>query len=153
EDLYYRLSVLRIRLPPLRERREDIPLCAEHFLKELAGDRALRLTDDALAELGRRRWPGNVRELRNVIERACVLSSDGRLRVEDALADAQAEPEPASQPKALASRPFKEAKQAFVRGYIGELVRRHGMNLSAAAREAGIDRKYLRELVRKYAGD
>jgi len=74
EDLYYRLSVFPIELPPLRERVEDIPMVAEHFLRRLSGGNGLRLTTAAESRLMQHTWPGNVRELRNVVERAFVLS-------------------------------------------------------------------------------
>jgi len=99
-------------------------------------------------------WPGNVRELRNVIERACVLSKGESLNLDDVLGG-----EGAAQPS-LGIRtdlPFKEAKgqlvELFEREYVVDLMRRHKMNLSAAAREAQIDRKHLRELIRKYGLD
>jgi DNA-binding NtrC family response regulator len=74
EDLFFRLAVFEIRLPPLRERVEDIPCLAEHFLHTLSADQAASFSDDALAELGRRPWPGNVRELRNAVEHAALLA-------------------------------------------------------------------------------
>jgi DNA-binding NtrC family response regulator len=105
-----------------------------------------------LARIQRHSWPGNVRELRNTIERACLLSRGDTLNVDDALLEESA--------PALGIRtdlPFKEAKgqlvEMFEREYIEDLMRRHKMNLSAAAREAQIDRKHLRELIRKYGLD
>jgi two-component system, NtrC family, response regulator HydG len=86
EDLYYRLHILPVRLPPLRERREDIPLLAEHFLRKLsAGLRkpGVRLTDGAIRILESYDWPGNVRELENVLERALVLSGEDRIDAEN----------------------------------------------------------------------
>ena len=73
EDLYYRLAVIRVHLPPLRERGYDIPLLIEHFVKTFGGTRGLRITPEDMPRLKAYAWPGNVRELRNVIERACVL--------------------------------------------------------------------------------
>src|SRR5204863_3568753 len=104
-------------------------------------------------KLVRHSWPGNVRELRNAIERACLLAQGTMISVDDALANDAGAP-------ALGIRtdlPFKEAKgqlvEMFEREYIEDLMRRHKMNLSAAAREAQIDRKHLRELIRKYGLD
>jgi two-component system nitrogen regulation response regulator GlnG len=79
QDLYFRLAVFEIHLPPLRERVEDVPLLAERFLARLAppGERALRFTADALAELCRRPWPGNVRELRSAVEHGALLARSG----------------------------------------------------------------------------
>ena len=102
-----------------------------------------------MADLRRHSWPGNVRELRNAIERACLLAPGDSITFEDAVMEDSA--------PALGIRtdlPFKEAKgqlvERFEREYIEDLMRRHAMNLSAAAREAQIDRKHLRELIRKY---
>ncbi len=154
EDLYYRLAVIRVHLPPLRERGRDIDLLVDHFIKQFGGARGLRASPDDMQRLRAYGWPGNVRELRNVIERACVLAKGDSLALDDALgADGVATP-------ALGIRtdlPFKEAKgqlvELFEREYIVDLMKRHKMNLSAAAREAQIDRKHLRELIRKYGLD
>ena len=84
EDLYYRLNVVSIKLPPLRERKEDVPVLVEHFLRKYASELTKpmkRLTPDAQDGLVAYHWPGNVRELENVIERAMVLSEIGRAHV------------------------------------------------------------------------
>jgi DNA-binding NtrC family response regulator len=153
EDLYYRLAVIRVNLPPLRERGDDIKILVDHFIRSFTPPgRTLVITPEDMSRLQRHSWPGNVRELRNVIERACVLSKGDSLNLDDAFVE-QAAP-------ALGIRtdlPFKEAKgqlvELFEREYIVDLMRRHKMNLSAAAREAQIDRKHLRELIRKYGLD
>jgi DNA-binding NtrC family response regulator len=152
EDLYYRLAVIRVALPPLRERGGDIPLLVEHFVRSFSQGRNIQISREDMARLQRHTWPGNVRELRNVLERACVLSKGDSLNLDDALTEEVA--------PALGIRtdlPFKEAKgqlvELFEREYIVDLMRRHRMNLSAAAREAQIDRKHLRELIRKYGLD
>ncbi len=149
-DLFYRLSVVRVRVPPLRERREDVA----PIVKELLVRRGMRepgpIEGDNHDRLFAHDWPGNVRELRNAVDRALALSpgasrfAELRVRVEGA-AGAAADP--------LAVRtdlPFAEAKQrvvdAFVRRYVADLLARHEGNLSAAAREAGLDRKHLRRL-------
>jgi DNA-binding NtrC family response regulator len=154
EDLFYRLAVIRVHLPALRERGRDIDLLTEHFMRQFAPGRNLNLPPGELQKLRAYSWPGNVRELRNVIERACVLSKGENLNIEDALeGEIQA-------PLSIGFRmglPFKEAKgqlvEQFEREYIVDLMKRHRMNLSAAAREAQIDRKHLRELLRKYGLD
>jgi DNA-binding NtrC family response regulator len=150
EDLYYRLAVIRVTVPPLRERGADIPLLVNHFMSGFGPQ--LNCTPEDMAKLVRHSWPGNVRELRNAIERACLLSRGNSINIDDALVQDAA--------PALGIRtdlPFKEAKgqlvEMFEREYIEDLMRRHKMNLSAAAREAQIDRKHLRELIRKYALD
>jgi len=86
EDLYYRLNVISIPLPPLRERREDIPLMMSHFLRNkvhLCTGQPFRLTRQAMAALSAHDWPGNVRELENAVERACALSESNVLQLED----------------------------------------------------------------------
>ncbi|HUH00688.1 MAG TPA: sigma 54-interacting transcriptional regulator [Kofleriaceae bacterium] len=153
EDLYYRLAVIRVSVPPLRERGSDIPMLVQHFVDSFSPPgRPLQVTAEDAARLQRHAWPGNVRELRNVIERACLLSQGDSINIDDALVEEAA--------PALGIRtdlPFKEAKgqlvEMFEREYIEDLMRRHKMNLSAAAREAQIDRKHLRELIRKYELD
>ncbi len=149
EDLYYRLAVIRVSVPPLRERGSDIPVLVDHFVRAFSPSGDVRPTPDDYGRLQRHSWPGNVRELRNVMERACLLGSAGGLNLDDAFQEEVA--------PALGIRtdlPFKEAKgqlvEHFEREYIVDLMRRHKMNLSAAAREAQIDRKHLRELIRKY---
>jgi two-component system NtrC family response regulator len=83
EDLYYRLSVITLRMPPLRERREDIPLLVEHFLRKYNPASGVTIGPDALAVLQAYGWPGNVRELENVIERASVLRRGDAITVAD----------------------------------------------------------------------
>jgi DNA-binding NtrC family response regulator len=140
-DLYYRLDVLRLRLPPLRERREDIALLAQHFYRILTADDDAVVPPALLAHLAEHPWPGNVRELRSAIERA-VLAVDSEL-------------DPPRTPTALADQvSFREAKEraiaTFEREYLSALVADHNGNLSRAARAARMDRAHLRELLRKH---
>jgi DNA-binding NtrC family response regulator len=150
EDLYYRLAVIRVGVPPLRERGSDIPLLIQHFVNNFG--QGLTVAPDDMARLVRHSWPGNVRELRNVIERACLLARGSSINLEDALVS-----EAAPSLGIRTDLPFKEAKgqlvERFEQEYIEDLMRKHKMNLSAAAREAQIDRKHLRELIRKYGLD
>jgi DNA-binding NtrC family response regulator len=148
------LAVIRVHLPPLRERGQDIALLVEHFVRQFSASRPLKATAEEMQRLRAYQWPGNVRELRNVIERACVLAKGDSLNLDEVLGGE------AAAPPTLGIRtdlPFKEAKgqlvELFEREYIAELMKRHKMNLSAAAREAQIDRKHLRELIRKYSLD
>lgn len=150
EDLYYRLAVIRVSVPPLRERGNDIPVLVQHFMERFSTNRPLGITPEDMQTLRRYGWPGNVRELRNAIERACLLANGDYISLDDALQHDDAAP-------AMGVRtdlPFKEAKgqlvEMFEREYIEDLMTRHSMNLSSAAREAQIDRKHLRELIRKY---
>jgi len=150
EDLLYRLDVFRIVMPPLTAHREDIPLLVKHFLGPL-GD--AQLDEETLTRLAQADWPGNVRELRNAVERAVILLGGNAAAV---AALSSTPPPPPSEALAAvdASRPFKDVKAdlvtAFERVYIERILERTGGNVSAAAREAGIDRKHLERLIRKH---
>jgi transcriptional regulator with GAF, ATPase, and Fis domain len=204
EDLFYRLSVVRVMLPPLRDRREDIPLLVRHFLKSSHfnrgrdGERKVaQISRDAMDRLHEYAWPGNVRELHNVVERAVSFADTDTVEVRDlpdhvaahrdhwsaseALgappAAAAAPGPPSTPPPRLPSSPpprqstpprrdsapppasaiegtFKDAKErwvaSFERDYIASLLRKNGNNISHAARESDIDRKYFRKLMKKY---
>ncbi|MCA9554716.1 MAG: sigma 54-dependent Fis family transcriptional regulator [Myxococcales bacterium] len=162
EDLFFRLSVVTVRLPPLRDRPEDIPLLAERFLEEVAearGLRAPRLDAAALDRLTAHDWPGNVRELRNVMERAVLLSAVrpgqrleiGRLQSGAAAPPAPAAPDPGAFDPASSYQAEKERwLEQRERAYVGWLMGQHQGNVSAAARAAQMDRKYLHKLLKKY---
>jgi two-component system nitrogen regulation response regulator GlnG len=154
-DLYYRLAVVRVTLPPLRERPEDIPLLTETFLKSL-GLPWVNVSEKMLQRFKSYPWPGNVRELRNVVTRSVALGEQ--------------EPDPASlSPNAKGSsaanrdstawvgKTFKDAKRFIVddfeKEYLVQLLERHKGNISAAAREAGINRNHIHRLVRRLAID
>jgi DNA-binding NtrC family response regulator len=152
EDLYYRVAVFRISVPPLRERPADVPLLVERFVREFGGRRNFQVRPQDHDLLARYPWPGNVRELRNLIERACALSHGDVLDFGDFFG-----PHGTPGPSATGipyDLPFKEAKAKvidhFEREYLQVLLERHGGNLSAASRSADVDRKHLRELLRKH---
>jgi DNA-binding NtrC family response regulator len=154
EDLYYRLAVFRVSVPALRERVEDVPLLVQSFVEELAGERTLHLRPGDLDKLMRHPFPGNVRELRNLVERACAMSRGDTLDFEGFL-DGGTTPTPMGGVAAVDyDLPFKQAKaqvvDEFERAYLERLLDRHHGNLSAAARGADLDRKHLRELLRKH---
>jgi transcriptional regulator with GAF, ATPase, and Fis domain len=159
EDLYYRLAVVKIMLPPLRERASDIQRLIEHFIS--LGGHNFGVDPRCYATLRAYQWPGNVRELKNVVDRAGALSH-GKANVDLARflgdLDDDDKTRPSSSPggavpidKAMS---FKEAKgrviSDFESQYILTLLREHGNNISLAAREAGIDRKHFKDLMRKY---
>jgi DNA-binding NtrC family response regulator len=152
EDLYYRVAVFRISVPPLRERPADLALLVQRFVAEFGGGRTLHVLPDDLQRMARHAWPGNVRELRNLIERACALSRGDTLDMGDFFGS-RGTPAPATEGIAY-HLPFKEAKahvvEHFERQYLQVLLERHAGNLSAAARGAEVDRKHLRELLRKH---
>ena len=148
-DLFYRLNTIRMRVPALRERREDIPILVEHFWRRAAPDDQPEPPGELLVELMRRDWPGNVRELRSAVERAVLLG-------DPAAAEWDAEPAPAT-PTAVElvdGQPFRVAKERAIatweRGYVRALIDRHGGNLSRAARAARTDRNHLRELLKRH---
>jgi two-component system nitrogen regulation response regulator GlnG len=152
EDLYYRLAVVRIHVPPLRERPADVALLVQYFVDGYAKPPGLRARPEDVERLARLPWPGNIRQLRNVIEHACALSHGSELDLTEFLASALA-PAPALGAVAL-DRPFKEAKarvvEEFEKLYLKALLARHEGNVSAASRSADLDRKHLRELLRKH---
>jgi len=164
EELYYRVNVIAIRLPPLRERVGDVKLLALAFLKKYGQGRIAGIEDAAMAALEAYPWPGNVRELQNVLERACALAEDKTITRRDlpdsVLIPVVAAPGPLpsgpdlSGPDAGADLPLKDAKARWMEvlegTYLRDLLARHDGNISAAAKAAGIDRKTFHRLVNKY---
>jgi transcriptional regulator with GAF, ATPase, and Fis domain len=159
EDLYFRLAVVPVNVPPLRSRREDIPPLVERFL-DLARRRdpvaaAVTLSPGTLAALAAHDWPGNVRELRNVLDRAIYIATAGGER-ELKLLDLPVTAAVANQgPTAFdAKKSYREVRDEFEadfeRRYVGWLLDRHAGNISAAAREAKMDRKHLYDLARRH---
>jgi two-component system, NtrC family, response regulator GlrR len=180
EDLFYRLHVVPITMPPLRERMEDIPLLAEVFLSRVAAGTSIeapQLTPDAMSVIRAHSWPGNVRELANVIEGAVLLATQNKLNGEDIKQLLALQPEvstfgmvgknemyPETQsahdrtPEILRSLfdnnkklpPLRAAREAFERSYLAEVLRRSGGNVSAAAKLAGRNRTDFHDLMRKH---
>ncbi len=151
EDLYFRLSVLVVPLPPLRERRADIPMLAEHFLDCLGrarGEKPKRLGRLALGRLVAYRWPGNVRELENEIERAVVLAGDEELIPEGLLSPRLRGEEPAERPDP--PRSLDDTVTTVERNLISDVMRRNGGNRSRAARELGMSRRNLIRKIHRY---
>jgi two-component system response regulator HydG len=163
EDLFYRLNVISIQLPPLRERREDIPLLAYHFLRkysERMGKKIERIAPDSMALLQAYRWGGNVRELENVVERAVVLQHSDTVVPSDLPPHiAQVAQVGLDDHKSLSTLPYKKAKRmalvAFEKRYLTSLLSRNAGNISQASRSAGLDRSNFRRILKKYnlAGD
>jgi DNA-binding NtrC family response regulator len=149
EDLYYRLKVVTVALPPLRDRREDIPLLVEHFVRQAArhcGKTVTGVSTDALKVLCEYGWPGNVRELAHVLERSVALAQHEVLGVDDLPAEVR----PAgAAPLAdvLADRPtLEELKQRYIRLVVAE----SGGNISRAAHALGVDRRSLYRMLDRY---
>ncbi|HKV76468.1 MAG TPA: sigma-54 dependent transcriptional regulator [Gemmatimonadales bacterium] len=163
-DLFYRLRVVPIKLPPLRKRLEDIPLLANHFLTyywqrhRQMGDRVPKLSEASIAFLRSRPWKGNVRELQNVIEHVAVLAEPDQVIAPD---DIPLYEDPVEQvadgglPAGIMEEPFHVAKDRlitqFEKEYVGRLVNRAGGNMSKAARLANIDRTTLYRLMDKHS--
>jgi DNA-binding NtrC family response regulator len=162
QDLYYRLAVVLIRLPPLRERIEDIPFLARHFLRQAGATESLEqvLPPSAIEALGRHSWPGNVRELRNMVEAALVIGHAGALPSHPSEGAAPSPPAGAGggsrrsiDVDALIDLSYPEARaraiDAFERAYVEGLLQQTGGNVSQAARRAQMNRSYLTRLLRR----
>jgi DNA-binding NtrC family response regulator len=150
EDLYYRLNVITISLPPLRDRPEDIVPLTNHFLAQYCGrlgKRIKEITPDAWELLQHYHWPGNVRELANFIERAVVLSTRDRITSEDLPLTVLAGPPESS--ASDAPRDFHETLVAYKRQIIREALHRSGGNQSKAASSLGLQRTYLARLIKE----
>ncbi len=168
EDLYFRLAVVPIHLPALRQRRDDIPLIARKLLVKIASEsapdaQALCLGEAALSALRAHDWPGNVRELRNVLERAALMARAAGETELRALGLPIAPTATATDPTTVGAEPPNEFdpqssyrltrerwEAAFEQRYVSWLLARHGGNITQAARAADMDRKYLHKLAKKH---
>ncbi len=149
-DLYYRLNVISIELPPLRERHDDVPLLAEHFLKreaERSEEEPKKLSDEAMEVLFEYTWPGNVRELENVVERAVVLTNGGTIQP-DALPPRLKEKAP--DPLVRDAPPANPTMEVIERAYIEHVLKAEGGNKSRAAEVLGIDPSTLYRKIKRY---
>lgn len=156
EDLYYRLAVIRVVMPPLRERPEDIPVLVRHFMDlvaERTGRSDLNVSFATMEKLQQHAWPGNVRELRNYIERAAVLAADGEVDTRFLTVTPRADRNVKPDATVDITLPFKESKQRLVENYEKSywlaMIEHHDGNISAAARDAGVHRKSAEYIVRK----
>jgi DNA-binding NtrC family response regulator len=153
EDLYFRLCVLRVDVPPLRERLEDLPLLVGCFLEQLeATDKLALFTEEVIGQMRRHTWPGNVRELRNYVERF-VIFDEGSLSSETAGAGPSSTAAPGA-PEVDIQVPFRDAKDRtiaeFERAYLTSLLAWAQGNVSRAARKANLDRMYLHRLLQRH---
>ncbi len=162
EDLFYRLNVVPIVVPPLRERREDVPLLIRHFMKVHAEEQGLRtkeISPDAMAVFQQYDWPGNIRELRNLIERLMIMVPGPVIEAAQAGLSLQARPiGPASQAAAPtpAANPLfaqsydslRDARNAFEKEYIARKLREHHWNISRTAEELKIERSHLHRKIK-----
>jgi two-component system, NtrC family, nitrogen regulation response regulator NtrX len=167
EDLFYRLNVVPIIIPSLAERREDIPLLADHYAARFASEHRIsapQFSDDAIAALQACEWPGNVRQLRNIIERTIILAPTDKIQtIEAEMLPAEVSNNYAGTPggvNALMGAPLREAREAFEREYLQVQIRRFSGNISKTATFVGMERsalhrklKLLGIAVRKVAED
>ncbi|HBQ13683.1 MAG TPA: hypothetical protein DEF51_21945, partial [Myxococcales bacterium] len=164
EDLYYRLAVVRVRVPPLRERPEDVPRLVEHFVRRALPDDAKRaakilasISEENRARLMAHPWPGNVRELKNLIQRTLALSTEDDPAALEPQTAPGLERRPAAsdapEPVVDLDRPFsdlkKEVVESFERNYLTRQLARHEGNYSRAAAASGMDRMYFKRMLKK----
>jgi two-component system, NtrC family, nitrogen regulation response regulator NtrX len=164
EDLYYRLNVVPIVVPPLRERRDDIPLLIRHFMKVHAEEQGLRIkevTPEAMNVFQHYEWPGNIRELRNLIERLMIMVPGNVIEAAQATASLQVKPSGIAPAAAnAATQPavsplftqtydsLRDARNAFEKEYIGRKLREHHWNISRTAEELKIERSHLHRKIK-----
>lgn len=137
EDLFYRLNILPLTIPPLRKRGKDILMLSEHFLTDLSHGQVHNMSEEVKAKLLKHRWPGNVRELRNVIQRAIVMCEDNTLLVADLGLE-------------NSERQLLPSVDQIDLDYLLQAIEENKHNMSAAARHLGISRTTLYRLIKKY---
>jgi len=149
EDLYYRLNVVPVAIPPLADRREDIPALVEHFVAHYATERRVptpEVADDAMVALQSYEWPGNVRQLRNVVERTIILAPGdriGRIDVDLLPAEVLGGAGEGAGASAMMGAPLREARETFEREYLKVQIRRFSGNISRTATFIGMERSAL----------
>ena len=152
EDLFYRLNVVPVKLPPLRERREDIPELVSHFLARLAVERRMpppAISEEAMAALQAHDWPGNVRQLRNIIERTLIMAPSERVSCIEVdllppeILDNQGSTGGSTTTMAIMGSPLREARESFEREYLKIQIRRFSGNISRTASFIGMERSAL----------
>jgi two-component system nitrogen regulation response regulator NtrX len=151
EDLFYRLNVIPIEVPPLRARKEDVPALVEHFVRAFCADNGKRLKTVAPAALTyftTYDWPGNVRELRNMVERLVIMVAADTIGVEHLPPPLRARTAPAAGPGD--GKPLKEARDGFERAYILAELRAQDWNMTRTAERLGIERSHLYRKIRAY---
>ena len=152
EDLFFRLNVIPIHSPPLREHKEDIPELIQHFVQHFCKENGFRdkaVEPKVRSRLGEYHWPGNVRELKNIIERVVIMSED-RIRVEDLPPFLSISTKPAFDLKRYDASTLKEFKESMERAFITMRLEEHGWNISRAATSLGIERTNLHKKLKAY---
>ncbi len=157
QDLYYRLNVIPLRIPPLRDRKEDIPILVERFIRDFAvkeGDTEKKVADEVLTILMKYHWPGNVRELKNIIERLVIMTPTGVITKCDILPFfEEGKGEVPRDDLQITSDSFRAAKQEFERQYIVRKLREYNGNISRTAEAIGLERSNLHKKIRSYELD
>ncbi len=151
EDLFYRLNVIPITVPPLRDRKEDIPLLFEHFLTLYSPGKKRKISKEAVELLQAYEWPGNIRELKNWVERACILTPEESL---DVVVDAEFGEEVfetrGDAPTQMTEKSLKGAKAIFEKQYILKILGENGGNISKTAAAIGLERSHLHKKMKLY---
>jgi two-component system nitrogen regulation response regulator NtrX len=153
EDLYFRLNVVPIFVPPLRERRDDIPLLIGHFMRQYAlenGFRQKAVSDEAMEVLCDYAWPGNIRELRNLVERLSIMVGGDAIRPPDLPDDLRAARTIARANVAAQGKSLRELREQVERDYIRAVLDEHGWNVTQAAKDLGIERTNLHKKIKFY---
>lgn len=151
EDLYYRINVIILHAPPLRERREDIPLLAKHFLKEVIREQGLKdkiLTDQSIELMKGYDWPGNVRELRNLMERVAIMTSGDRIYPSDLSIIAGDQNKNVSTLINVSTASLREARTGFERYFILEKLKQNEWNITKTAEDLKIERSNLHRKIK-----
>lgn len=156
QDLFYRLNVIPLKVPPLRDRKEDIPLLVKRFLKDFAcreGDPEKNITNDALNILIQHDWPGNVRELKNIVERLIIMKAGNIIDASDVppFVKREQRSEPSMSWATIDS--YRAAKAAFEKQYIAKKLREFDGNISRTAEAIGLERSNLHRKLRTYGLD
>ncbi len=158
EDLYFRLNVIPIHVPPLRDRREDIPLFVEHFMKLYCDESGLtrrNFTPDAVEELKNHAWPGNVRELKNIVERLVIMTPNKTVNRRDVsqTLDYGESREQGAMDDLFDSDTWREAKAVFERAYLEKKLAEHDGNVSRTAEAIGVERSHLHRRIKTLGVD
>lgn len=152
EDLYHRLNVIPIEVPPLRERLEDVPLLVEEFVEEFSRTRGYPkriFSQEVLAAFQEYTWPGNVRELKNVVERLLILARGDTVSLDDLRPPLWGGTQRRGGQEALLPKTLKEAKEAFEKAFIEEKLREFGGNISRTAEAIGLERSHLHRKIKE----
>ena len=152
EDLYHRLNVIPVEVPPLRDRREDIPLLVGEFVDEFCKGRGYprrQFSDGVMEAFQQYSWPGNVRELKNVVERLLILARSQVVEVADLTPPVWAGPQVVTKPGAQTPQSLKEAREAFERTFLEAKLREYGGNVSRTAEAVGLERSHLHKKLKE----